>query len=276
MPHAKAGVHIEDRGYQFADGVYEVIAVIAGRMIDETPHLDRLDRSLGEISIDWPMSRAALRIVLRETVRRNRIVDGKVYLQVTRGVAPRDFAFPAHAKPSVVVTASAIAPFDRVKAGKGIAAITLPDQRWARRDIKTVGLFPAAWAKQKAIDAGAGEAWQVDDDGFVTEGTSCNAWIVTADGTLVTRQTGPVILSGITRGTLLVLAAEMGIAFEERPFTVAEAKAAREAFVTSATAFVKPIISIDGVPVGDGKAGALTSRLLDAYGAYMKERGDRP
>lgn len=276
VPHADACVHIEDRGYQFADGVYEVIAVIGGRLIDETPHLDRLGRSLGELAMAWPVSRNALKVILRRMVRLNRIVDGKVYLQVTRGVAARDFAFPAHAASALVVTAGAIQPFDPEKSGKGVSVISVPDQRWARRDIKTVGLLPAALGKQKAVEAGAFEAWMVDGDGLVTEGTSSNAWIVTADGTLVTRHADAMILSGVTRGTLIALAGEMGVDFEERAFSLEEAKAAREAFVTSSTAFLRPVVKLDGDAIGDGEPGPLAVRLLAAYAEYMATRGDRP
>lgn len=276
VPHAYASVHIEDRGYQFADGVYEVIAVIDGRLIDETPHLDRLDRSLRELSMAWPVSRRALKMILRRMVRLNRIVDGKIYLQVTRGVAARDFAFPDHADSALVITAGAIAPFDPSISSKGVAVISVPDQRWARRDIKSIGLLPAALGKQKAVEAGAFEAWMVDDEGFVTEGTSSNAWIVTSDGVLVTRHANSMILSGVTRGTVIQLAAEAGFQFEERPFTIDEAKIAREAFVTSSTAFMRPVVQLDGVEIGGGMPGDLTIRLLHLYADYMKNRGDRP
>lgn len=263
VPHGSAAVHIEDRGYQFADGVYEVCEVKAGRLIDETRHLERLDRSLRELRIDSPMSRGALSVVLRETVRRNRVRDGLVYMQVTRGVARRDHAFPKPGTPpALVVTAKSV---DMAKgaanAAKGVKVITLPDNRWERVDIKSVGLLPNCLAKQAAREAGAFEAWLVDANGFVTEGSSTNAWIITKDGVLVTRHADNSILKGITRTTLFDLCKREGIRIEERPFSVAEAQEARECFLTSATTIVMPIVEIDGRPVGNGAPGALATDL---------------
>lgn len=271
VPHCDAAVHIEDRGYQFADGVYEVVTIAGGRFVDEAPHLDRLERSLRELAIVMPMSRRSLQLISRELTRRNGVTDGLIYMQVTRGVAPRDHKFPASAEPSLVMTTKRIDFASQPKFTDGVAAIVVPDQRWERRDIKTIALLPNCLAKQKAYEAGAYEAWQVDSDGLVTEGTSSNAWIVTADGQLVTRQLGSDILHGVTRRTILALADQQGIPFEERPFTVDEAKAAREAFVTSATSFVTPVVQIDDRVIGNGKPGSLSCQLLDRYRDYIAD-----
>ena len=263
LPHARAEVHIEDRGYQFSDGVYEVCEVRGGRLVDERKHLARLERSLTEIRMPVPMSPAALRVVLRETLRRNRVRDGLLYLQVTRGVARRDHGFPPPGtKPSIVVTARSI---DRAKlegqAETGVAIITVPDNRWERVDIKTIALLPNVLARQSARDQGAREAWFVDRDGFVTEGSSSNAWIVSKAGAIVTRPAAGGILKGITREVALEVAAQQGLKIEERKFTVAEALAAREAFLTSATQVVMPVVRIDGSKVGDGRPGAVARAL---------------
>jgi D-alanine transaminase len=263
LPHARAVVHIEDRGYQFGDGVYEVCEVRGGQLVDERRHLARLERSLAEIRMPAPMSAAALRVVLRETLRRNRVRDGLLYLQVTRGVARRDHGFPPPGtRPGIVVTARSI---DRVKldgqAETGVAVITVPDNRWERVDIKTIALLPNVLARQAARDQGAREAWFVDRDGFVTEGSSSNAWIVTKDGAIVTRPATSGILKGITREVALQVAAKQGLAIEERPFKLAEALAAREAFLTSATQVVMPIVQIDGSRIGDGRPGAVARAL---------------
>lgn len=267
VPHREASVHIEDRGYQFADGVYEVCEVRDAHLIDETRHLDRLERSLRELAIRMPMTRPALRVVLRETIRRNRVRDGLVYLQVTRGVASRDHAFPsADTPPALVLTAKSIPPAKGEKlAAEGVAVITLPDNRWARVDIKSIGLLPNAIAKQKAKDAGAREAWFVDRDGFVTEGSSTTAWIVTKEGALVTRPNGTDILPGITRVTASEVARRAGLGIEERKFTVDEAKAAREAFMTAASTIVMPIVRIDDAPIGDGRPGPIAKNLRAAF-----------
>ncbi|MQT11223.1 D-amino-acid transaminase [Segnochrobactrum spirostomi] len=265
--HADAAVHIEDRGYQFGDGVYEVCEIRDRAIIDLDLHLDRLDRSLSELRIVMPMSRAALTAVLREVARENRVRDGLVYIQVTRGVARRDHYFPVPApRPALVVTARSL---DRRKgeaaANEGIAVITRPDERWARVDIKTTGLLPNVLAKQAAREAGAREAWLVDRDGYVTEGGSTNAWIVTADGALVTRPAERGILRGITRTVLLKAAEAAGLRVEERPFTVAEAKAAREAFVTAASTIVMPVVRIDDAPVGAGRPGPFALSLRGGF-----------
>lgn len=276
LPHAAAGVHIEDRGFQFADGVYEVCEVRDGALIDETGHLDRLGRSLGELQIAEPMNRAALKVVLRETVRRNRVRDGAVYFQVTRGVARRDFFFPAaNTAPTLVVTARAI---DRLQvdaaAEAGIKVLTVPENRWARVDIKSVGLLPNVLAKQKAKASGAKEAWFVDGSGHVTEGGSSNAWIVTVDGVIVTRPAESGILRGITRTTLFEVAEKLQLRIEERAFTVDEAKAAAEAFNTAATALVTPVIAIDGVSIGDGKAGPVALNLRRHFHDFAERAAD--
>jgi D-alanine transaminase len=272
VPHARASVHVEDRAYQFADGVYEVVAIHRGEIVDEEPHLDRLDHSLTSLKIGWPMSRAALKMVMRELIRRNGIQTGSLYLQVSRGVAPRDHAFPkTPPKPALVMTTKHGKPQNKALLEKGAAAITIPDIRWERCDIKSVALLPNILGKQQAHEAGAYEAWQVAADGTVTEGTSTNAWIVTKDGELVTRQLSHAILSGITRQSVLKIAAEAQVKFVERPFTVAEAKQAREAFLTSTTSFVLPIVTLDGDTIGDGKPGALARRLRELYFAYMEK-----
>jgi D-alanine transaminase len=272
LPHGEASVHIEDRGYQFADGVYEVIAVQGGALIDEALHLARLDRSLGELRIAAPMSRRALSLVLRELLRRNRIGDGFVYLQVTRGVAPRDHPFPAHTNPSLVITTRRARAANPKTLSEGIRVITIPDIRWARCDIKSIALLPNVLGKQQAREAGAFEAWQVDADGMVTEGTSTNAWIITRAGELVTRQASSAILNGCTRLALLEIARRLGLTFVERPFSVAEAKAAREAFLTSTTSLVLPIVRIDGTAIGDGRPGPLVLKLRALYAAHGDEQ----
>ena len=263
LPHEQASVHIEDRGYQLADGVYEVCIVREGRLIDEERHLRRLARSLDELQIRWPMHRSALAIVMREVVRRNRVRDGMVYIQVTRGVAPRNHPFPpASVRPSLVVTARStdIAAGEK-SASEGIAVITTPDTRWERVDIKSVSLLPNVLAKQKAKEAGAIEAWFVDRDGLITEGASTNAWIVTGEGVLVTRGLSNAILRGVTRDVVLDLLRREEIRFEERGFTVAEAIGAREAFITSAGNLVMPVIRIDGHAIGSGRPGELSLKL---------------
>jgi D-alanine transaminase len=267
VAHARAAVHIEDRGYQLGDGVYEVWAVFGGRLADAAGHFQRLARSLGELRIAAPMSDRALRILLGETLRRNRVSDGLVYLQVTRGVASRDHAFPdPPVAPSVVITAKRVDhAAAQARAAKGVAVITQPETRWARCDIKTVGLLPNVLAKQAARDAGAAEAWFVDDLGLVTEGASSNAWIVDANGALRTRDIQANILRGVTRKSLLAIAAEAGLTLEERPFTVEEVRGAREAFITGAGTLVLPVVRVDGQALGDGVPGPVAKRLRELY-----------
>ncbi len=270
---ADAAVHIEDRGYQFADGVYEVIAVVEGNQVDAAPHLDRLDRSLSELSIDPPMTRAAMSNVILEVIRRNRVRNGIVYLQVTRGVARRDHPFPKDARPALVITARS-QRLAHAAAEKGVKVITVPESRWARCDIKSVSLLPNILAKQEAREADAYEAWFVEEDGMVTEGSSSNAWIIDADGNLVTRQLSNSILPGITRAAVQRLAEEAQIKIVERSFSVDEAKTAAEAFVTSATSLVTPVVNIDGELLNGGKAGPLGLRLRELYAEYMVNPGD--
>ncbi len=269
VPHRAAMVHIEDRGYQFADGVYEVIAVAGGNFVDAGPHLDRLERSLRELRIAAPMSRRALEMVMREVVRRNHVRDGIIYIQMTRGVAPRDHAFPAASRTQVVMTARRSRPQPAKLVEEGVFVITLPDIRWQRCDIKSVSLLPNVLAKQQAKEAGAYEAWLVDRNGMVTEGSSTNAWIVTSDGKLVTRSLENAILAGITRAAVIDLAREAGLEIVERPFSVAEAKAAREAFLTSTTSYVTPVTRIDDQVIANGYPGNLTLALRERYQRYM-------
>ncbi len=273
VPHADACVHVEDRGYQFADGVYEVCEVARGYIMDMPRHLGRLDRSLKELQMAAPMSRGALEIVIAEVVRRNGVRNGLVYLQVTRGVARRDFLFPADTKPSLVIISKKIDPaINARRAEQGIKVITVPENRWERVDIKSVGLLPNVLAKEKARAAGAQEAWFVDTEGYVKEGGSSNAWIVTADGVLVTRPAEHGILRGITRTSLFEVAASLGLKIEERGFSVAEAKAAREAFITSATTVVLPVVEIDGAPVANGHPGTVALSLRGAFFDVAEKR----
>jgi D-alanine transaminase len=272
LPHRAAAVHIEDRGYQFADGVYEVCEVWGGRLVDERRHMERLERSLGELKIAPPMAPAALAVVMRETIRRNRVRDGIVYVQVTRGVARRDHAFPPlGTRPSLVVTARSI---DRAKgeavAAAGIAVITVPENRWPRVDIKSIGLTPNVLAREAAKEQGGREAWFVDAAGFVTEGSASNAWIVTADRKLVTRPAHLGILRGVTRAVVLEVAGEEGLVIEERPFAVAEALAAAESFITAASQLVMPVVKIDGKAVGDGKPGPVARALRARFHQFAE------
>lgn len=266
-PYAEAAVHAEDRGFQFADAVYEVIEVQGGRLVDGTRHLDRLERSLHELGMGLPMSRGALRNVMHETIKRNRVRDGLVYMQVSRGAGRRDFALPTADVPQTVVVIARSQPRAAIDAQalKGIAVVTRRDPRWARCDIKTVMLLPAVLAKNGAKSEGAKEVWFLDDSGNVTEGASSNAWIVTANGTLVTRFLDQRILPGITRATALDAARALQMPVEERSFTLQEALAAREAFITSATNTVMPVVTIDGHDIGGGKPGALTVQLRNAF-----------
>ncbi len=272
LPFRDAKVHVEDRGYQFADAVYEVCEVRAGHLIDERRHLDRLERSLHAIRLSLPMSRAALGVVLREVAARNRIRFGMVYLQIGRGVARRDLAFPMpQPAPSVVVTARALnrARLDALAAA-GIAVVSVPDNRWGRVDIKSVGLLPNALARQAAIEQGAREAWFIDKSGAVTEGASANAWIVSGEGKLVTRRADHAILGGITRSVLFEAVEAQGLVIEERPFALEEAYAAREAFITSATQNVMPVVRIDGRTIGDGKPGPVATALRREFHRFAE------
>jgi D-alanine transaminase len=267
LPLAHASVNVQDRGYQFADGIYEVIAVKNGQLWDEEWHLDRLERSLAEVQIAMPCTRPALKHIIRQVIQQNCNVEGGLYLQVSRGVASRDFAFPKPApKPSLVVY---IMPRRLGQSTKGVRVITIPDMRWKRCDIKSIALLAPVLGKQQAKEAGAFEAWQYVD-GIITEGTSSNAWIV-KNNTIITHPASPAILNGITRMRLLALAKENGIAIEERPFTVAEAHDADEAFASASTMVVVPIIKIDDAVIGNGNVGALTMRLRGLYEEAFKK-----
>ncbi len=260
------GIHVEDRGYQFADGVYEVCAVHNARPVDEEAHLDRLERSLAELDIAAPMSRAAMKIVVRETLARNRIRNGIIYMQVTRGVASREHNYPSGLKPVLVVTARHTDPARRASVLRaGISVVTVPDQRWARCDIKSISLLPNVLARQAAKDKGVQEAWQVDADGMVTEGAATNAWIVDSAGVLRTRPADGGILNGIVRQTIIGLVDELGLTFEERAFSVEEALSARECFSTASTLAVFPVVNIDGQNIGDGKPGAVARQIVNRY-----------
>jgi D-alanine transaminase len=272
VPHAQAGVHIEDRGFQFADSVYEVVALMNGRLADETGHLDRLERSLSELRIPLPMNRKSLTFVMRELLRRNRLKNASIYMQITRGKAPRDFKFPKDISPTIVMTVYP-ATYD-VQARKEAvkAVITVPDIRWKRRDIKSTALLPQVLAKQAAAEKGAYEAWMIDEKGFITEGSSSNAWIVDAKDNLITRPTAHnSILKGVTRNALQALCRREKIKIIERAFTVAEAYKAREAFTSSAVALIAPVGSIDGRKIGTGKCGPVTAKLFDMYMDYARD-----
>jgi D-alanine transaminase len=272
LPLRQAMVHVEDRGYQFGDAVYEVCEVRQGRLIDERRHLGRLKRSLDELQIKLPMSPVALGIVLREVIARNRIGYGIVYLQVSRGVARRDHAFPTpEVPPSVVVTARPLnALRNEALAAAGIAVASVPDNRWGRVDIKTTGLLPNVLARQAAIAQGARDAWFVDKDGMVTEAASANAWIVTQAGRVVTRPADHGILKGITRTVLFDVIKAQGLSVEERAFALLEAYAAREAFVTAASQIVLPVVRIDGHDIGEGKPGPVATSLRRAFHEYAE------
>jgi D-alanine transaminase len=264
LPEEDAKISVFDRGFLFADGVYEVSAVIGGKLVDNDAHLTRLARSMSELKMTPPASGAEIAAIMHEMVTRNDIDEGLVYLQVTRGAADRDFAFPKDATPSLIMFTQKKKLAENPAAAKGISVITVPDIRWKRRDIKTVGLLPASMAKQAALDAGAGDAWFVED-GFVNEGSSNNAFIVTEDGKIITRHLGNEILHGITRKTVMELARRENLEIEERPFTPEEAQAAREAFSTSASAFVMPVIKIDGHILGNGVPGPVTEKMRKLY-----------
>lgn len=275
VAHNDASVHIEDRGFQFADGVYEVVACINGTLADEAGHLDRLERSLAELSIPMPVARNSLKFIIREMIRRNRLKNANVYIQVTRGVAKRDFSFPAMAAPSLILTARPFNFDGNMKVKNGATAITVPDIRWKRRDIKTTGLLAQVLAKQEAIESGVYDAWMVDDHGYITEGSASNAWIVTKAGRIITRPATHAILRGVTRTALEKICTALGLTLEERPFTVQEAYDAQEAFSTGAVALIVPITSIDGHIIGTGQPGPIAQKLYDEYRQYAAgRRGD--
>ena len=272
LPTHQASVSIEDRGYQFSDGVYEVCEVRGGAIIDERRHLERLRRSLDELRIPLPLSPRALAVIMRETIRRNRVRDGIVYVQMTRGVARRDHAFPPPGTtPSVVVTARNLdIAGNQRRAEQGIAVVTVPETRWARPDIKSISLLPNVLAKQAARERDAAEAWFVDRNGWVTEGASTNAWIITRDRKVLTRPADNGILRGITRTVLIEILEGRSLRFEERAFTVAEAYEAAEAFVTAASQIVMPVVRIDDRKIGDGTPGPVAKLLREAFHAHAE------
>ena len=269
-PHAEAAVAIDDRGYQFGDGVYEVIYVHRGRLIDPGLHLDRLDRSLREMRLGAPLGRAALRHVVAEVMRRNRVETGLIYMQITRGVVRRDHAFPDMPVPSsLVVTAKRLPPFPaRIEDWIG-TAITMPDQRWARCDIKSINLLPNVLARQAAREAGATEAILIGPDGCVTEGAATSVWVVDGQGVLRLRRLDARILPGCTRDALLGLLDEAGMSVTIGACSEQDLRAAREIFLTSATSFVKPILQLDGQPVGDGTIGPVARRMFALYAIHL-------
>lgn len=271
VEHKDAMVHIEDRGYQFADGVYEVVALVNGTWLDWQAHCDRLRRSLEIMRIDWHQSDTALKAIIDELAERNHQRDGALYLQITRGVAPRNHAIASGLTPSV--SAYLLPPKAKNKAlyENGMAAITVPDERWKRRDAKTIALAPASLAKQTALDEGVHEA-VMHEDGIITECSASNLFIIRQDGTLQTHPANEKILAGITRAAILRLAEEHGIAMEETPFAIDEMKAASEAFITSTTMYAVPLTQLDGAAIGDGKSGPVTKKLMDAYAAYVAEQ----
>ncbi len=272
--HNSASVSIEDRGFQFADGVYEVVGVHNGKLFDLDDHFIRLERSLSELQIPMPMSRKALAILFERVRRKNLIDNGAVYLQVTRGVAPRNHLFPLNCRPSVILTALRREAYDKSKVLQGTRVITLPDTRWKRCDIKTISLLPNVLSKQEAYNQGAAEAWLIDDEGMVTEGTSSNAWIVTSEGELITRYLSNEILGGITRKALLKIAGTGKLKITERAFSKEDAYKAKEAFLTSTGIFVRPVVQIDDHQIGEGQAGKLTRELLDWYEKYLNHGMD--
>jgi D-alanine transaminase len=267
IAHGRAAVHIEDRALQFADGIYEVVGLFDGRIFDEEEHLDRLERSVGEIGMAMPMGRAALKAVIREVARRNHVRDGLVYMQVTRGAFRRDHPIPAMSiRPSLIVTAKSLSPGETARKQRdGVKVVTRPDERWARCDIKSTALLPNILAKTAARRVGAYEAWLVDRDGYVTEGSSTSAWIVDRDGKIVTRDLSNAILPGVTRRVILEAAREAQLAVVERKFLPEEAAQAREAFLTAASAGAMAVVAIDGKPIGDGKPGPVTRRVQELY-----------
>jgi len=267
LPHAQAGVHIEDRGLQLGDAIYEVTNVLDRQPVDEEAHLDRMERSLREIGIAMPMGRAALKLVMREMIARNRIANGLLYLQVTRGAARRDHVPPkSNLRPTLILTMRTQDLVGlKARMEKGIAVASAPDLRWKRCDIKTVQLLPNLLAKQMAKAKGAFETWLVDDEGFVTEGGSTNAWIVDCEGNVVTRDLSNAILPGVTRRIILEAARDTGLGVVERKFTVAEAQKAQEAFLSSATGAAVPVVAIDGKRIGEGKPGPVTRRIHELY-----------
>lgn len=271
VPEEEARISVFDRGFLFADAVYEVTSVLDGRLVDFGGHLARLHRSLGELEMAAPLDDAELEAMHRQLVARNGLGEGMVYMQVTRGAADRDFLIPAGVAPGLVAFTQAKALVEAAAARTGIRVVSVQDPRWARRDIKTTQLLGPSLCKTMARKAGADDAWFIEE-GFVTEGTSNNAWIVTGDGTIVTRNLSSAILHGITRAAVIAYAEAAQVRVEERPFTIAEAQTAAEAFVTAASAFVTPVVEIDGHVLGDGRPGPVTQRLRELYIAESRAR----
>ncbi len=270
LPHDTASISILDRGFLFADGIYEVSAILDGKLVDNDSHLARLKRSVGEIALPLPGTLDEIAAIQRELIAKNGVTEGLIYLQVTRGAAPeRDFPFPAEQKPSLVMFTQAKAVADSPAAAKGIKVISLPDIRWARRDIKSVGLLAQVLAKQAAAEKGCQEAF-MHEDGVITEGGSSTIWVVTKDGTLVTRPNSQKILPGCTRAALEALVKESGIVLESRPITLDEARQAKEAFITSASSFVMPVVALDDAPIGEGVPGPVAKRLREHYIAFAR------
>ena len=272
VPLSEARISVLDRGFLFADGIYEVSAVLDGKLVDNEAHLTRLRRSVNEISLKLPEEISRITEIQKELIARNSLVEGLIYLQVTRGAAARDFAFPKDVKPTLVMFTVAKDIVNNPIAKTGIAVKTVPDIRWARRDIKSVALLAQVLAKQAAVEAGCQEAWMVEDD-MVTEGSSSSAFILTQDNVIVTRPNSNAILPGCTRAAIMQLAEEHQLKIEERLFSVAEARAAKEAFITSATSFVQPVVAIDGFPIGTGKPGPFTIRLREIYVKFARATG---
>mgnify|MGYP006275361489 CR=1 FL=1 len=273
LPEEEAKVSIFDRGFLFADAVYEVTPVLHGKLVENGGHMRRLERSLGELKMRAPVPVAEIPALMKALVARNELYEGIVYLQISRGAADRDFVFPKDAEPSLVMFTQEKSLEDSNGARLGIKVVSAPDIRWGRRDIKTVQLLAPSLTKQTAKEKGADDAWMVQD-GYVTEGTSNNAFIVTRDGSIVTRQLSTEILHGVSRASVLKLAEEAQMRVEERPFTIAEAQEAAEAFMTAASAFVTPVVEIDGVTLGDGKPGPITRRLREIYIAAALEAAE--
>jgi D-alanine transaminase len=268
VPKQEATISVFDRGFIFGDGVYEVVPVIAGKMVDKAYFIERLARSLGELEIEWPCSRDDVLAMLNELITRNALIEGMVYLQITRGIADRDFAFPADITSSIVAFSSELTLIDNPAARTGIPVMTTPDLRWKRRDIKSVNLLGQVLAKQNAVTRGGKEGWMIEN-GVITEGVSSSAYIV-KDQVIITRPLSNEILPGIRRRTLLELCEKEGITLEQRLFTLDEALAADEAFISSATTIVLPVVSIDGSTIGTGEPGPITQKLRSLYLARLK------
>lgn len=276
VPHDEAGISVEDRGYQFADGVYEVVAIVGGVVADLAPHMARLQRSLASLNIAMPMSEVALGLVMRQLVSRNRLNYGIIYLQITRGVAPRDHAYSPDLPPSLVLTCRATdTALTAMRAREGVSVKSVAEERWARPNIKSISLLPNVLAKQAARESGDFEAWFVDADGLVTEGASTNAWIVAKDGSLVTRPLSNAILPGVVRGIIIEAADGLGLKINEQAFSLADALDAKEAFITS-TGGVVPVVAVDGQPVANGAPGETTALLVSAYRQHLANQTDNP